>query len=267
MAMNEEQKKAAAERMRKAREAKKAAAEQEKMESMNEAEETKTPEAEQTANAQQEAKPAAPTFTMEDVQKMIAEALAKQAEMMKPQVIQVSQGDQKVLIRFQAEVADDNVAVFGAGGYYGQITGKSGMLTVPKSEFTSRFLDENARWMLKNRWLVVLDGLDEQERELYGVNYRDGEVLDERAFAKLLDMSETEMLGIYPKLCVPYREMVARRFVTRYQNGDHRVKERRSLVKQLNDMSKMDYAHLPEGDARRKGAFASILEAMNKEDV
>lgn len=266
MAMNEEQKKAAAERMRKAREAKKAAAEQEKM---NETAETVQPEAEHVAAAVPEAQtaPVSPTFTLEDVQKMIAEALAKQAETLKPQVIQVSQGDQKVLIRFQAEVADDNVAVFGAGGYYGQITGKSGMLTVPKSEFTSRFLDENARWMLKNRWLVVLDGLDEQERELYGINYHEGEVLDERAFAKMLDMSETEMLNIYPKLCVPYREMVARRFVTGYQNGDHRVKERRNLVKQLNDMSKMDYAHLPEGDARRKGAFASILEAMNREDV
>lgn len=267
MAMSEEQKKANAERMRKARAAKKASAEtdvqaEKAMEAM-EAENLHTePETMQAAPAE-----TAPTFTLEDVQRMIAEALAKQAETIKPQVIQVTQGDQKVTMRFQAEVADDNVAVFGAGGYYGQITGKSGMLSVPKSEFTSRFLDENARWMLKRRWLVVLDGLDEQERELYGVNYREGEYMDEMAFAKMLDMTEAEMLAVYPKLCVPYREMVARRFVTGYQNGDARVRDRRMLVKKLNDLSKQDYAHLPEKDARRKGAFASILEAMNQEDV
>lgn len=251
MAMNEEQKKAAAERMRQARAAKKAAAEAEKA----------------AAETVETATEAPKTFTEEDVQRMIAEALARQAETFKPQVIQVSQGDKKVVIRFQAEVADDNVAVFGAGGYYGQITGKSGMLTVPKSEFTSRFLDESARWMLKHRWLIVLDGLDEQERELYGVNYREGEYMDDMAFAKMLDMPEEEMLEVYPKLCLPYREMVARRFVTGYQSGDYRVTQRRSLIKQLNDMSKKDYANLPAGDVRRKGAFASILEGMNQDDV
>lgn len=254
MAMSEEQKKAAAERMRQARAAKKAAAEAEKT-------------AVQPEQVQPTATESTKTFTEEDVQRMIAEALAKQAETFKPQVIQVAQGDKKVVIRFQAEVADDNVAVFGAGGYYGQITGKSGMLTVPKSEFTSRFLDESARWMLKHRWLIVLDGLDEQERELYGVNYREGEYMDDMAFAKMLDIPADEMLDVYTKLCLPYREMVARRFVTGYQNGDYRVTERRSLIKQLNDMSKKDYADLPAGDVRRKGAFASILEGMNKDDV
>ena len=39
------------------------------------------------------------------------------------------------------------------------------------------------------------------------------------------------------------------------------------LEKKLNDMSKQDYAHLPQGDVRRKGAFASILMGMNQDDV
>lgn len=253
MAMNEEQKKAAAaERMRKARAAKKAAVEAEKA------------IAEPKAEAQET--PAKKTFTEEDVQRLIAEALAKQAESARPQIIQVMQGEKRVTVRFQAEVADDNVAYFGANNRYGPITGKSGMLYVPYSDWP-QFLDERTRWMLRHRWLVVLDGLDEQERELNGINYREGEVMDEKAFAKMLDMSEDELLEVFPKLCVPYREMVARRFVTGYQNGDHRVKERRSLVKKLNDMSKKDYVNAPEGDIRRKGAFASIIEGMNQDDV
>ena len=258
MAMNEEQKKAAAaERMRKARAAKKAAEEAAK--SVEETAIDEQAKVAETACAQK-------MFSEDDVQRMIAEALAKQAESAKPQVIQVMQGEKRITVRFQAEVADDNVSYFGANNRYGPITGKMGMLYIPYSDWP-QFLDERVRWMLKNRWLVVLDGLDEQERELNGINYRAGEVMDEKAFSKLLDMTEEELLEIFPKLCVPYREMVARRFVTGYQNGDHRVKERRGLVKKLNDISKKDYTDVPEGDIRRRGAFASIIDGMNQDDV
>ena len=252
MAMNDKQEKKATESVRKPRGPKKNAEEAKVIQVATDAEQKQS---------------GTQTFTAEDVQRMIAEALAKQAENLKPQVIQVMSETEKVILRFQAEVADDNVTMFGAGGYYGQITGKAGLLTVPKSEFTSRFLDDNARWMLKNRWLVVLSGLDEQERELYGVNYREGEYMDELAFLKMLDMTEQEILELFPKLCLSYREMVAHRFVSAYMAGDARVSERRGLVKKLNDMSKEDYKSLPENDVRRKGSFAIILEEMNRKDV
>ena len=270
----EQKRKEAAERMAKARAAKKAAQEEAKrddelVKKLNEVDEVFAVGLEAVAEALEKAddKGKEPTFTKDEVQRMIMEALARQRDEIRPQVITVSPETEKVLLRFQAEIADDNVAVFGAGGYYGQITGKTGMLSVPKSEFTSRFLDENARWMLKQRWLVVLSGLDEQERELFGVNYREGEVLDEMAFMKLLDMKAEELLEVYPKLCMSYKEMVARRFVTAFHNGDVRVTTKRALVKSLNDMSKADYKDLPDSDPRRKGAFASILEEMNKRDV
>ena len=242
--MSEEQKKANAERMKKAREAKKALEAAEKVEA---AEETNAPA----------------VFTAEDVQRMIAEAMAKQqaefskqlAQVQTPQVIQYSGDSEKVIMRFQAEVADDNVAEFGQGGMFGKVTGKRGTIQIPKSEF-SRFYTEQTKWMMEKRWLIVLSGMTDEERELYGVKYRPGEVLDDMAFAKMLDMTDEEMLQTFPALCDSCRDMVARRVRDAYSKRDHRVVGRLDLVRALNRMSKEDYNGLPDSDLRKKGLFA-----------
>lgn len=253
--MSEEQKKANAERMKKAREAKKALEAAEKVEA---AEETNAPT----------------VFTAEDVQRMIADAMAKQqaefakqlAQVQTPQVIQYSGDSEKVIMRFQAEVADDNVAEFGQGGMFGKVTGKRGTIQIPKSEF-SRFYNEQTKWMMEKRWLIVLSGMTDEERELYGVKYRPGEVLDDMAFAKMLDMSDDEMLKTFPALCESCREMVARRFRDAYSKRDHRVVGRLDLVRALNRMSKEDYNGLPDNDLRKKGLFATLLSDMADEEL
>lgn len=253
--MSEEQKKANAERMKKAREAKKALEAAEKVEA---AEETNAPA----------------VFTAEDVQRMIAEAIAKQqaefskqlAQVQTPQVIQYSGDSEKVIMRFQAEVADDNVAEFGQGGMFGKVTGKRGTIQIPKSEF-SRFYTEQTKWMMEKRWLIVLSGMTDEERELYGVKYRPGEVLDDMAFAKMLDMTDEEMLQTFPALCESCREMVARRFRDAYSKRDHRVVGRLDLVRALNRMSKEDYNGLPDSDLRKKGLFATLLSDMADEEL
>lgn len=253
--MSEEQKKANVERMKKAREAKKALEATEKVEA---AEETNAPS----------------VFTAEDVQRMIAEAMAKQqaefakqlAQVQTPQVIQYSGDSEKVIMRFQAEVADDNVAEFGQGGMFGKVTGKRGTIQIPKSEF-SRFYTEQTKWMMEKRWLIVLSGMTDEERELYGVKYRPGEVLDDMAFAKMLDMSDDEMLKTFPALCESCREMVARRFSDAYSKRDHRVVGRLDLVRALNRMSKEDYNGLPDNDLRKKGLFATLLSDMADEEL
>lgn len=260
--MSEEQKKANAERMKKAREAKKALEAAEKVEASEE-------------------KNAPAVFTAEDVQRMIAEAMAKQqaefakqqaefakqlAQVQTPQVIQYSGDSEKVIMRFQAEVADDNVAEFGQGGMFGKVTGKRGTIQIPKSEF-SRFYTEQTKWMMEKRWLIVLSGMTDEERELYGVKYRPGEALDDMAFAKMLDMSDEEMLKTFPALCESCREMVARRFRDAYSKRDHRVVGRLDLVRALNRMSKEDYNGLPDTDLRKKGLFATLLSDMADEEL
>lgn len=241
---------------------------------------TRKPAAEQTVKqetfVEAPSKPveAPASFSEEQVNQMIEaalqkqrEALAKEMDAVRPQVIQVAAETEKVVLRFQAEVADDNEAVFGDGGYFGKITGKRGILTIPKTEFVSRFRDLNVQWMLENRWLIVLSGLTDEERDMYGVNYKPGELLDDKAFTKMLDMKDEELLAIFPDLCVQHREMVARRLMTDYFQNGPRPGHYRDFITALNNISKKDYVGLPENDARRKGALAPILEDLNSKDV
>ena len=93
--------------------------------------------------------------------KSLVKQLQDQLAAQKPHVVQVMADTEKVVLRFQAEVADDNVATFGPEGMYGQVTGKTGTITVPKSEW-SRFYNESVRNMIYRRWLIVLSGMDEQ---------------------------------------------------------------------------------------------------------
>ena len=197
----------------------------------------------------------------EIAQKAVADALANQ----QPQIIQVKTDAEKVVMRFQAEVADDCLTTFGENGLYARITGKTGTLIVPKAEFSSRFMDERVKWMLDNRWLIVLSGLDEDEREMYGVNYMDGEVLDQKAFTKLLDLGE-KLVDLYPKLCRSNKEMIAKRILVAYHSGDKRVTC--DLISQLHAISKSeDSTAYPESDERSKGLFHTIRKAMLDSEV
>lgn len=188
--------------------------------------------------------------------KSLVKQLQDQLAAQKPHVVQVMADTEKVVLRFQAEVADDNVATFGPEGMYGQVTGKTGTITVPKSEW-SRFYNESVRNMIYRRWLIVLSGMDEQERELYGCNYKPGEILDELAFHKLLDLGR-DLIAVFPSLCDTHKEMVASRFLTAWMDGDSRAMDR-DLIVALNELSK--------DDTHKKGMFQSIIEGLNAKDA
>ena len=177
-------------------------------------------------------------------------------EARKTQVIQVTQQkDEPVYFLFEAEVADDNISEFGDNGQYGRITGRTGSFAVPKSEL-SRVMDNMFRSMLERRWIIVVSGLTDEEREIYGVNYKEGEYLDKKAFAKMVDLGE-EMLDIYPKLCDGHKEMVAKRYYEAYKAGNPNVT--RDIVTKLNALSKES--------GSKKGDFIGIIELMNEADA
>lgn len=217
---------------------------------------TGTAKERKTANAI----PAGKTFSEADVQAMIAEAVAKalaqaKQEQSAPQIVQIAADVERVQFLYMAEVADDNHQEFGPGGMYGQITGKTGFISVPKSDL-SRVMDSMFRLMMQRRWIIVVSGLTDEEREAYGVAYKDGEYLDERAFTRMIELGD-KILEIYPKLCKGHREMVAKRYYEQYMSGNPAIS--RDVVVSLNAMSrKLDGG---EGD------FVRIIEDMNEADL
>lgn len=187
----------------------------------------------------------------EAMKKQMDALMAQLQEMQKPQIIQVSTDSPNVHLMWQAEVADDNVVAFGDGGRYGTIKGKRGEFFMRKTDF-STIMDERMRFYLANRWLIVLDGLTQEEREAYEVDYKDGEYLDKKAFAKMIEIG-ADILNIYPNLCEGNKKMVSQRYADAFNNGQHID---RAVVEKLNEMSKTPKN--PRGD------FVQIVEALNR---
>lgn len=164
------------------------------------------------------------------------EALQEQLmALQRPQVIQVAPDTERVHFLWQAEVADYNLVTFGPGGMYGSITGKTGTFSVPKNEL-SRILDDRTRRMIARRWLIVLDGLTDEERESLGVDYKEGEILDRKVFARMVNLPKDEICEIYSKLCDSHKEMVARRYYEEYQNRNEAVTREKVIA--LRDMTR-----------------------------
>lgn len=184
------------------------------------------------------------------------ELLKQATEAKQAHVIQMTQQEsERVHFLFEAEVADDNIFIVGENGRYGRITGKTGSFYVPKNDLSS-VMDGAFQSMMENRWIIVVSGLTDEEREAFGVDYKEGEYLDKKAFAKMVDLGD-EMLEIYPKLCKGHKEMVAKRYYEAFRNGNPKVT--RELVTKLNTLSK------EAGSVR--GDFINIIEEMNAADA
>lgn len=208
------------------------------------------------------------TFTAEEVNKLIANALdeyIKSHPAEQPQVVQVSTEKEMVRLLFLDDCSDDNVLAFGVNGKFGTITGPVGYLNVTKEAFLGEFRDNLVQMLLASRKLIVLDGLTDEERQMHGVNYAEGEVLDERLFRSILDHIE-ELPNIYKKLCPAMKQIVATRFQTGFDAGDPRVLRNRDVIVKLNKISKKDFADAPAEDPRKNGLFINIVKGLNKTD-
>ena len=198
-----------------------------------------------------------PLFDEEQVQEMIAKAVAEALAKAQnaPQIVQVTADTERVQFLFQAEVSPDNIYEIGPNGMYGRIVGKTGTFSVPKSDL-SRVMDSMFRLLLQKRWIIAVDGLTQEERDAYGVSYREGELLDREGFRRMVELGKG-MLDLYPRLCEGHREMVAKRYHEEYLSKSPHVT--RELVVELNRLSKQL--------GSKDGDFADIIEAMNRADL
>lgn len=209
---------------------------------------------EMTAPAQEK------TYSAAEVQAMLASMQAQIEELKaqnaaQPVAVLSEAGVQKremIKFRWQAPVSDDNVLEIGPNGRWATITGKERTFSVPKDEL-GNVLTAQVRNLLDMRWLIVLDGLDEEEMEAIGCKYAPGEILDRKAFSRLVELGG-EIVSIYKSLCDGNREIVAKVMYEDWQAHGGRHISRDTVVA----LKKLD----PE-----RAAFSEILREMNEREA
>lgn len=178
------------------------------------------------------------------VQAMVAKMLAAQ----QPTVV-VKSDDEMVTLLYMGAVAEGSVVNLGD---MGQIMGRGGTIDVPKKAFFQN-LKPNVLKRLKDRRLIVIDGLTDAERERYGLVYKEGELLKSNVYYQLLDMDEKEVISIFRKACFRHKQLIAALYADAYSANDNRVNQQ--LVEKLNAISK---------ETDPDGMFTAILKDMGK---
>lgn len=218
--MTEEEKKVRAERLKEAREAKKAKAEEEKE-----------------------------SIVEDSTQDTTHEAVTPVVQVLAPK-------DPVVKILYVDSALPNNQVPIGPGRY---VTGSGRIFTKTLSEFEGEFMTPLTMLLIDQRKFVVLSGLDDEQRTQYNCNYAEGEVIkSEGTFDYLFRCSVENAVEIYEALCKEHRELVARRFISAFENGDNRIT--RDRMEALNEISKKDYE---DG----KGMFTEIIKSMNEKTL
>lgn len=179
----------------------------------------------------------------------LKQLVATQATQPPQQIIVSADNSERVWFLWMADVADDNVTLIGEHGEYGRVVGKTGTFYVPKNDL-SRILDNATRYYLEHRWMIVVSGLTDEEREALGVAYKEGELLDRNAFMRIAELGK-ELTDIFPALCDSHKDMVASRFHEAYESG-----------KKLNRQQIIDLNKIYNSPA-----FVDIIERMNAEEL
>ena len=195
------------------------------------------------------------TYNASEVEKMIAEAVDKAvadavAGIAKQQAAAYRPADETVTLLYMGCVAEGSTVPLNEK--LGQIQGRGGTRDINKREFLQN-LTPNILRRLKDRRLIILDGMTDEERVRYGVKYTDGELLGADIYHKLLDMHEEKILAIFDKACYRHKQLIATLFIDAYMARDNRINQ--YLVQKLNEVSKKTD---PEG------MFKSILKDMAK---
>lgn len=197
-------------------------------------------------------------FSKSDVERIVAEAVAKaiaSAQTSQPQTVVINNAKEEMvtLLCMETVAKDSTVPI----GKLGEIQGWGGTRDIPKKEFLQNITPAISN-RLKDRRLVVLDGLTEEEKERYGVNYTDGELVSSNIYYKLLSMGEDEVIKIFSKACFRHKQIIATLYIDAYMNGDNRINQ--PFMQRLNEISKAD-----DADGMFKPILRDMAEALKEE--
>ena len=216
----------------------------------------KRPYTKRTSNAETQEKEK--MFAQSDVERMIAEAVAKamaSAPQVQPQTVVINNAkEETVTLLYMGTVEETSTVPLGK---LGEIQGRGGTRDIPKKEFMQN-INAAISKRLKDRRLVVLDGFTDEERERYGVNYTDGELLSSNIYYKLLTMKEDEVAHIFQKACFRHKQIIATLYIDAYMAGDNRVNQ--PFMQRLNELSKKD-----DPDGMFKPILKDMIAALNEQ--
>lgn len=172
--------------------------------------------------------------------------------------VYVTPNEKMVRCIYIDSVIPNNEIMIGNGR---KISGSGRVFGVPMSEFESTFFTPLISKLIKNRRIIVLDGLTAEQRELYGCDYEENEVIrSEGTFDLFFKMEIPEAAEVFNCLCKEHQELVARRFIDAYTSDNADIKRTisRARVVALNECSKAK---------NEVGMFTPILVQMNKEEL
>ena len=171
------------------------------------------------------------TISRSELDALIASAVASAIAQNQAPSIQVAPVEDPVILLFVGGIMPGSTVALGE---LGSIYRDGGTLTVSKENFFSK-LNGTAEYMLRTRQLIVVSGLNDEERERYGVLYKEDELLTEKTYGRLLSYEPEELKAIYTALCVQHRAIAAKVFRTGLDNGDGRVtKDKLKLLAKID---------------------------------
>ena len=139
--------------------------------------------------------------------------------------------DSTVTVLFIAEVSKESLLDIPG---YGAMRPNS-YLEVPKKEFGGKFMSPLVRLLIDNRHLLVVDGLNKDERIRWNCDYKEGEVLSEQVFDHMLDYDTARLCDIVKSLCEEHKRFVCRRIIQAKLQKDNRVSL--EMVKAVNELT------------------------------
>lgn len=211
---------------------------------------TAAPEREKTEISPEEKAPER-VYTESDVQEMIKKAISEFAANLPKTEEKPKEDNKYVTLMYLGAIAARTTVSLGKLGSFN----KPGVpRNVPKELFFENLGRPVVESLLSQRRLIVLDGLTKEERERYGLDYNESEMLSKNAFFKLLDYGKDDICEIFSRMCAEHKKLIAKIYHTAYfQEHDARVNP--DTVKALNVLSK---------DVDKDGMFALILEDMGR---
>lgn len=193
------------------------------------------------------------TISRGELNALIASAVASAMKDKTPTVVQAVPAENPVVLLFLGGImAGSTVAL----GELGSIYRDGGTLTVSKEAFFSK-LNSTAELMLRTRQLIVVSGLNEEERERYNVAYKDNELLTEKTYGRLLVYGTEELKVIYKALCPEHKALAAKVFASAIYENDGRATPEK--IKAL--------AEIDREEGIKESAFREMLKSNAPEGV